>query len=554
MLAAKEIRGLAKAMRIRNRLEPSGPQPMVEWQEDPIGWIVKFLGVPERTLRWSLNPGYDGHAWDGATDPLVAIAEGLVAWDDVGVESGTGTGKSFFLACLALWFLACFAESRVYSYAPKEDQLRLYMWTEIRSLWPRFQRLFPTAVLTDLRIRMDGKSDKWGAVGYAVKIRAGEDSATGAQGAHAPHMLLITEETPGIDPSVMAALENTATAPHNLRLGVGNPDHQYDTLHQFCVDPGVRHVRMSALDHPNVVADDPTIVDGAVSREKVDARRAKYGEDGRLYVTRVRGISPAEAADALVRRVWIEEAIARYSARPELREGLPARGVDVANSEDGDKGAIARGSGAALHEVSSFACPDANRLGSRVAAEMALEGIEPLHVGVDSVGVGAGTVNKLKELGHYVQALNGGERATPKVDEELLHEKGRPVREEEQFLNLRAQMWWQVRVDLQHGRIALPDDDELVRDLLTPTWLTRNGKIVVEPKEKIIERLGRSPDKGDAAVLWNWVRHRAPIEEPEEDLRAWDAEVLEYEADESRRVRTPRPKAGVDPLNLERLG
>jgi hypothetical protein len=67
-------------------------------------------------------------------------------------------------------------------------------------------------------------------------------------------------------------------------------------------------------------------------------------------------------------------------------------------------------------------------------------------------------------------------------------------------------MWWQLRLDLQNSEIALPDDEELFADILTPQWTTKNGKIIIEPKEEIRKRLGRSPNKGDACVYWNWVR------------------------------------------------
>jgi hypothetical protein len=332
-----------------------------EDQNDPIGWILDKLGVPEETLRWSLNDGYASHEWDGTPDPLVAVAEALRDWEDVGVESGTGTGKSFFVACLILWFLACYKGSRVFTFAPKEDQLRLYIWAEIGKLWPRFQALFPSATLTDLRIRMDG-GDEWGAWGYAVGVRANEDSATKAQGMHAEHMLLVYEETPGIPLPVIVAGENTVSALHNLRVAIGNPDHQHDALHTFCTSPGVVHVRMSALDHPNVVTG-REIIPGAVSTKAVERRRQKYGADSRLFESRVRGISPSEADDALIRLAWCQEAARRYGD-VRFREGLPALGVDVANSENGDKAAIARGLGACLLEVVSFPCPDASHWAS----------------------------------------------------------------------------------------------------------------------------------------------------------------------------------------------
>ena len=54
-----------------------------------------------------------------------------------------------------------------------------------------------------LRLRMIPKSDQWGAWGYAVGVGSSEQSATRAQGAHAEHMLLIVEETPGLSPALM---------------------------------------------------------------------------------------------------------------------------------------------------------------------------------------------------------------------------------------------------------------------------------------------------------------------------------------------------------------
>jgi hypothetical protein len=152
-------------------------------------------------------------------------------------------------------------------------------------------------------------------------------------------------------------------------------------------------------------------------------------------------------------------------------------------------------SGARSLEVTTFPCPDALQLGVRVMAEMTATGVEDHHVGIDSVGVGAAPVGLLRATGQIrIHALNGGERAYPTGDEK--------------FANLRAQMWWQMRLDLQRGDIALPDDEELFQDLTAPEWETRNGVIYVESKEALRARLKRSPDKGDAAVYWNWVRPR----------------------------------------------
>jgi hypothetical protein len=198
--------------------------------------------------------------------------------------------------------------------------------------------------------------------------------------------------------------------------------------------------------------------------------------------------------------------------------------VDVADSPQGDPAAIARWQGACCTEVQSFHVQDATILGGQVYLELMSEEnpIDPRHVGIDSVGVGAATVNELKRRGVKVRYLSGGTRAVPGLDETTLWSEakedlegrvrpaGPTVVEAERFLNLRSQVWWRMREDLRLGRVALPDDEGLFQDLCTPTYMTRNGKIVVEPKEEIVKRLRRSPNKGDACCYGNWVRPRRP--------------------------------------------
>lgn len=491
----------------------------VEYQTDPIGWAVDKLLVPERTIRWSLNAAYDTHQWDGSVDPLVELAEALRDWKSVGCESGTGTGKSFWLAVLILWFLAAFEGSRVFTFAPKEDQLRLYIWMEIGKLWPLFSALFPTAILTDLEICMLGQGQRsWAAKGYAVGIVAGEGVSVKASGMHAEHMLLVYEETPGIPLPVLEAGENTCTAPHNIRVAIGNPNHRLDSLHKFCTSPGNVHIRMSSLDHPNVVEDDPTIVPGAVSRQAIERRRLKYGESSPVYLSRVRGESPDQASDALIRLEWLVRSDMRYQAR-KLAGTLPTRvtgkGVDVANSEHGDKACIADFGDDVVLKIDAFQCPDANLLGARVSNEMDKTGLAPERVGVDATGVGAGTVNELRRLKKIVQALHSAARPIAAAERGPTGSLYEWVPDANLFRHLRDQMLWQLREDLRLDALDMERNDELWEELTTPTFVDEPRTIIMA-KDDIKEILGRSPDRADALMLGNWVRkrHYKPIKEP----------------------------------------
>ena len=175
--------------------------------------------------------------------------------------------------------------------------------------------------------------------------------------------------------------------------------------------------------------------------------------------------------------------------------GLPALGVDVANSETGDEAAICEGVGACCIGIDAFQCPDSNRLGRvTVAQRMKEKKIRQENVGVDGVGVGAGTINALKEIGYKVSNLIGGEKAIVIKDQA------------EKFNNLRSQMYWQARQDIKNAEVWVPNDPELIADLCTPKWTENDKVIIVESKDEIKKRIGRSPNKGDAFVYWNWVR------------------------------------------------
>ena len=48
---------------------------------------------------------------------------------------------------------------------------------------------------------------------------------------------------------------------------------------------------------------------------------------------------------------------------------------------------------------------------------------------------------------------------------------------------------------------ALPYDPELLKELTTPFYYFKDGKMIIESKDDIKARLGSSPDKADALAL-----------------------------------------------------
>lgn len=537
-----------------SELAESGPEPLTQYQPDPIGFCVDVLGDRREMFVWSeAGPEYETHHWDGTPNPLAAIFAALAAGRNTACLSGTGVGKSALAARAGMWFLGSFKYARVPTYAPRKDQLTDYMWAEMGKLWPKFSRRFPSAILQDGALYMDGKSkdrELWSASAIAVQRKAGETISTRAAGIHAEHMMLVLEEVEGIDPATIEALENTCTAPHNFFFAPGNPNSKTGTLYKLSKRPSWVSVTASALDHPNVVCDDPSIVPGAVSRESIVNRAEKYDVpmvDGMydfrsplanpMFRSRVCGIPPEQSPEALLRMEWVQAAIDHAArVRSHIQTlGLPhALGADPANSPRGDPAGLAHFIGPVCVTVITRPCPDSNDFGDDVWRVAVKFDILPQHIGVDPIGVGAGTVNTINRLvpkgcllqnlarmESHVEKPNDGPQWT--YDVNLFH-------------NARAQQHWQLMMDLQWSAkrtiplgklfdegslslddywqrtracIGLPNNAEMIEELTAVHVLpTNTGKTLLEPKEDVRDRIGRSPNSGDSVVAGNYVRDR----------------------------------------------
>ena len=68
------------------------------------------------------------------------------------------------------------------------------------------------------------------------------------------------------------------------------------------------------------------------------------------------------------------------------------------------------------------------------------------------------------------------------------------------YANRRAEMWMLMAEWIKKGS-ALPPIPELVAELAEPTFSYVNGRFLLEPKDQIKRRLGRSPDLADALAL-----------------------------------------------------
>ena len=234
---------------------------------------------------------------------------------------------------------------------------------------------------------------------------------------------------------------------------------------------------------------------GRVSKTWADQRALQWGAESAVYQNRVLGEFASSDEDGVIPLAWVEAAVDRWNTWAEA--GKPAAearrvvGVDVARSGT-DQTVLALRRGHIVESIEHYRLSDTMTTTGHVAARLSGEG-RPMAV-VDVIGIGAGVVDRLRELRHTVTAFHASERSTRR---DRSGELG--------FLNRRAEAWWHLRELLEPAygaTLALPDDDELIGDLCAPRWaMNSTGRIQVESKDEIRKRLGRSTDVGDAIVM-----------------------------------------------------
>jgi hypothetical protein len=105
---------------------------------------------------------------------------------------------------------------------------------------------------------------------------------------------------------------------------------------------------------------------------------------------------------------------------------------------------------------------------------------------VDSIGLGAGVVDRLRELGLPARGINVSE--SPAMGGT--------------YRNLKAELWYKAKAWLEARDCKLAKDEVLISELATVRYtFTSSGKIAIEGKDEIKKRGLPSPDKADAFVL-----------------------------------------------------
>ena len=394
------------------------------------------------------------------------------------VRSGHGVGKTTTLAVIAVWFAVTRFPQKTVCTAPTSKQLFGALAADMKAY---FKRLPP-----EIASLFEIKTDKIELIAapeesYISFATSRPETPEALAGVHSAHVLLITDEASGIPDAVFEAASGSMSGHNATTILTGNPVRIsglfFDTHRKVGLLETWRRYHISCEGHPRV------------TKDFLEDMARRYGRDSNAYRVRVLGEFPKREDDAIIPFELIELAYTRDVQPIKVK---PIWGLDCARFGS-DASALAKRKGNVLLEkVRVWQGINLMSLVGRVKWQWDTTPVDerPSVINVDVIGMGAGVVDRLVELGLPAQGINVSE--SPSLRDE--YEK---LRDELWFM---GRDWFEKRdCSLGQGDAA---DKDLGDELKVPTYdFQSTGKKKAESKKQMKKRGYKSPNRADAFLL-----------------------------------------------------
>ena len=498
-------------------------EDLTHYRNDPVGFVRDVLG--EAGIPYSKQ---------------IEMLEAMIDRRRVSVVGANGSGKDWTAARAVLWWMETQENPKAVVTGPTQRQVEDVVWHEMREAYAVAPERLGGKMLAS-KYRLD---DNRFAIGFST------NKACNIQGFHAQNLLVVVTEAHAMPQDQMDAIKRLH--PTRLLL-VGNAmslDGEFHDSHH-AKRHIYRRIKISAYDTPNFTGENGG-VPAAITPEDVEELALDWSEDHPFYASAVLAEFPDAQEDSLVGREAVEAAMRRGEAAMQRGEAdrasageedpasvVPAEagtsqpgvaddchsersaaeprnlsGADAAVDERSprdvsaplnmtpldprlpvyigvdvgrfgfDKSAICVRQGERVFDLRSFAKMDTMRLVHEVLRT--IEEWKAEAVFVDEGGVGGGVVDRLRELGAPVYGVHFGGRAPHRT----------------RFFNMRSEFFWELRMLLNDGLLALPRDEELAGQLISLRYdVSSSGQVRLQGKKEMRKRGLPSPDKADALAL-----------------------------------------------------
>ena len=425
------------------------------------------------------------------------------------------------------------APTIVVTTAPTQVMVKKQLWAEIRSAKSRAQRPLPGKIFTQ---NWDILPD-WYAIGFATNepenmlgFHAGvEPPKTGEEAIEALNelkkatkrrLLYVFDESQGIDPIFFDSMLGSASGDNVYVLVQGNPTRAGDDPHPYVRShypgSGFHTIHISAI--PLLDKEDPLKADASFQNPPswlvpdgwVEKCGKIWGKESPAYLSFVKGLF-ASAGTGKLHVITEDMLTAAQNGKGWSNQGRHI-GIDVARSPTGDEAVASLWVNGVKMGQHQWRGMDFGAQADLIVALMVKWGdpntktpVPSENVHVDVTGLGVGVLDRLSQKGYIVDGVDFGSSATGDW-----HELTGDIK----FKNRRAELHWVYRRAMEEGFGHLPAKwEDSWQQAKWPCYELRTergsgSELIIEPKDGIRDRYGRSPDVFESDIL-AWSRANA---------------------------------------------
>ena len=457
-----------------------------KYWEDPVGFV-------EDCFVWQLD-----------LYPVKYQIESLAKFTTekrIAVRGPHGLGKTALAAWVILWFSLTRDTNdwKIPTTASSWRQLTKFLWPEVHKWirlldWTKIGRPKFSTYYEQHKLSLDLDT------GSAFALAS--DNAELIEGAHADHLLYLFDESKAIPDPTWDSAEGAFADGDPFWFCISTPGRQEGRFYQI-------HAKTPGYEdwHTVHVTLAQAVEAGRVSQSWADQRAKQWGEESTIYKNRVLGEFADGESSGVISLALVEESNeewtkwnenARMKGATEIRiisadiarEGLDKTVLATFGRLDDGRTVVMKFDPYTKQNLMQTTGRIVGLIKKHAVFDKDGEMIWQPKVIVDVIGMGAGVVDRLRELGYKVIAFNASEKTS-------MLDKSRELG----FVSKRAAGWWAMKDMLEDGELLLPPDPQLTGELLAPTWsVSSGGRILVEGKDTIRKRIGRSTDYADTII------------------------------------------------------
>jgi hypothetical protein len=447
----------------RKQIDDELQEACVRYADDPLGFTLFMYDWGRGALKdWEGPDKWHREVFEAIKNYLEGPETQPLC---IAVASGHGAAKTAFVAWVISWFMGCRPNPQVVCTANTETQLITKTWRELAK-WHKLSNIKDWFDWTATSYYLKAHPETW----KANAIPWSEHNTEAFAGTHEESVLVVFDEASKISDKIWEVTDGIFTTKKNIWLVCGNGTRNVGRFYD-CFHKNKKYWKTWNIDARTCKAANSDYLNRLVEQYG--------GEDQDQSRVRVRGLFPRTATRQLISGEAVEKCQKHQAEGFEFQPKV--MGVDIARFGE-NSSVICIRQGRKVYDLEVLPKMDLMATAHQIAER--IKEVRPVQTFIDGSGIGAGVVDRLRQLNFSIVDVNGGNSSL-----------------NPRFLNKRAEMWWEGKEFIEN-LCELPNDSRLRDELTCVEYdFTDKGRIRLDRKSDIMEQYGFSPDRADALMM-----------------------------------------------------